>query len=85
MNVYDEAIQDIQKYIKCLEINFQDEHRIPFVFFQKLEDAYESIKEKVQSKGFISKEDIQEFFVKPTKEFSLYNAFIHVVPTTTSS
>jgi hypothetical protein len=26
---------------------------------------------------FISKEDIQEFLVKPSKEFSLYIAFIH--------
>ena len=77
MNVYDKSIQDIQNYIKWPKINFQDEHPIPFYFFQKLEDAYESAKKEVQSKEFISKEDIQEFFVKPSKEFSLYNAFIH--------
>lgn len=28
-------------------------------------------------KEFISKEDIQEFLVKPSKEFSLYTSFIH--------
>jgi hypothetical protein len=31
----------------------------------------------VQSKKFISKEDIQEFLIKPSKEFLLYTAFIH--------
>ena len=57
--------------------NFQHEHQIPFSLFQKLKDAYEFVKAEVQLKEFISKEDIQEFLVNPTKEFSLYNAFIH--------
>ena len=33
MNVYDKSIQYIQKYLQWLEINFQDEHTIPFYFF----------------------------------------------------
>jgi isopentenyldiphosphate isomerase len=77
MNVYDKSVQDIQKYLQWPEINFLDEYPIPFVFFQKLKDAYEFVNAEVQSKEFISKEDIQEFFVKATKEFPLYNAFIH--------
>ena len=77
MNAYDKLVQYIRKYLQCPKINFQHEHPIPFSFFQKLEDAYEFVKEEVQSKEFISKEDIQEFLMKPSKEFSLYNAFIH--------
>ena len=77
INVQDESVQDIQKYIKWPEINFQDEQPIPFTFFQKLEDAYDSVMVEVQLKEFISKEYIQYFLVNPTKEFSLCNAFIH--------
>ena len=77
MDVYDKSVQDVQMYLQWLKINFQDEHPISFDFFQELEDTYEFVKAKVQLKGFISKEDIQEFLVKPTKEFSLYTSFIH--------
>ena len=35
------------------------------------------VKLEVQSNDFISKEDIYEFLVKPSKEFSLYTTFIH--------
>ena len=55
----------------------ENEHPIIFAFFQNLEDTYEVVKVEVQSKEFISKEDIQEFLVKPSKEFSLYTTFIH--------
>ena len=77
MNVYDKSIQDIRKYLQWPEINFQDEYPIPFSFFQNIEDAYEFVKAEVQSKEFISKEDIKEFLVKPSKDFSLYTSFIH--------
>ena len=50
MNVYDELVQDTQNYLQCPDINFQDEHPIPFSFFQKLEDAYEFVKAEVQWK-----------------------------------
>ena len=33
MNVYDELVQDTKKYIKWPQINFQDEHLIPFHLF----------------------------------------------------
>ena len=35
------------------------------------------IKVKVQAKEVISKDDIQEFLVKPSIEFSHYIAFVH--------
>ena len=35
------------------------------------------VKVEVHLKEFISKEDIQEFLVKPSNEFSLYTDFIH--------
>ena len=77
MDVYDKSVQEVQKYLQWPEINFKDEHLISFVFFQQLKDTYEVVKAEVQSKEFISKEDIQEFLVKTFKEFSLYMAFIH--------
>ena len=77
MNVYDKLVQDVQKYLQCPEINFWDEHITSFSFLQELEDTYEVVKAEVQSKEFISKEDIQEFLVKPSKDFSLYTDFIH--------
>ena len=77
MDVYDKSVQDIQKYLQWPKISFQDEYPIPFALFPNLEYAYEFVKVELQSKEFISKEDIQEFIVKPIKEISLYNAFIH--------
>ena len=77
MDVYEKSVQDVHMYLQWLEIKFQDKHPIPFCLFQKLEDTYEVVKVEVQSKEFISKEDIQEFLVKPSKEFSLHTAFIH--------
>ena len=77
MDVYDKSIQDVQKYLQCLEINFRDEYPISFSFFKEIKDTYEVIKVEVHSNEFISKEDIQEFLVKPSKEFSLYTTFIH--------
>ena len=76
-NVYDRSVQDIWKYLQWDAINLQDQHPITFSFFQKLEDAYAFVKTEVQSKDFISKEGIQGFLVKPSKEFSLYTASIH--------
>ena len=64
MYLFKKSIYDIQRYIQWLEINFEDEHLVPFSFFQKLKDRYEKIKEEVQSKEVISKEDIQELLIK---------------------
>ena len=66
----------MQKYIQQPYINLQNEQLVPFYFFQKLENEYESIKAEVQAKELISKEDIQELLIKPTKEVSRFNAFI---------
>ena len=55
MELYEKSIYDIQRYIQCPEINFEDEHLVPFFFFQKLEDRYEKIKAEVQAKEVISK------------------------------
>ena len=77
MDLYEKSIYDIQRYIQWPEINFKDENLVPFSFFQKLEDIYEKIKEKVQAKEVISKEDIQELLIKPSMEYSHYTTFMH--------
>ena len=66
MELYEKSIYDIQRYIQWPEINFRDEHLVSFAFFQELLDRYEKIKVEVQAKEVISKEDIQEFLVKPS-------------------
>ena len=48
-----------------------------FYFLQEIKDTYEIVKVEVQSKEFISKEDIQEFLVKQSMDFSHYIAFVH--------
>ena len=55
-------------------INHQYEQLGPFSFFQNLEEEYEYVKAKVQSKELIAKEDIQEFLVNPTRDISMYKA-----------
>ena len=70
MDVYDKPVQYLQKYHQWHEINFWDENPIYFSFFQAIKDTYEVVKEKVMWKESISKEYIQEFLVKPSKEFS---------------
>jgi hypothetical protein len=77
MDVYDKSIYDTQRYIQWPEINFRDEHPISFAFFQELEYKYEMTKVEVQEKEVISKDDIQECFVKPTMDFSHYTTFVH--------
>ena len=51
--------------------------RVSFAFFQELEDRYERIKEKVQAKEVISKEDNQELLIKLLMEYSQYTTFAH--------
>ena len=70
-------VQYVQRYLQWHEINFGDEQPISFDFFQELEDKYEMTKEEVQEKEVISKDYIQEFLVKPSKEFSLYTSCVH--------
>ena len=77
MDVYDRSIYDFQRYIQWPEINFRDEHPIYFDFFQELEDKYEMTKAEVHEKEVITKDDIQEFLVKPLMEFSHYTTFVH--------
>jgi hypothetical protein len=77
MELYEKSIYDIQRYIQWLEINFEDEHPVPFAFFQELEDRYEKIKEKVQANEVIPKEYIQELLIKSSMEYSHYTTFMH--------
>ena len=77
MDVYDKSVQYVQRYHQRPEINFKDENPISFDFFQELEDKYEITKVEVQAKEVTSKDDIQEFLVKLSKEFSLYTTFVH--------
>lgn len=77
MDLYERYLYDIQRYFEWLEINFQDEHPVPYALFKQLEDNYEKIKEEVQAKEIISREDIQELLVKPSMEYSHYTTFVH--------
>ena len=77
IELYEKSIYDFQRYIQWPEINFRDEHLVSFTFFQEIKDIYERMKEEVQEKEFISKEDIQEFLVKPSMEYSHYTTFVH--------
>ena len=77
MDLYEKSIYHIQRYIQWPKINLEDEHLVPYAFFQKLEDNYEKIKVEVRAKEVISKEDIQELLVKPLMEYSHYKAFVH--------
>ena len=77
MDVYDKSVKYVQIYLQWLEINFIDEHPIYFDFFEELEYKYEMTKVEVQAKEAISKEDIQEFLAKSSKEFSLYTVFVY--------
>ena len=56
---------------------FKYEHPISFSFFQEFEDKYKMNKVEVQEKKVISKDDIQEFLVKSSKDFSHYTTFLH--------
>jgi hypothetical protein len=76
MDVYEKLIYDIKRYLQRPKINFKDEHPISFSFFQEIEDKYDMTKAQVQVKEVISKDDIQEFFVKLSMEFSHYTSFV---------
>ena len=77
MDLYEKSIDDMQRYIQWPEINFEDEHPVPYALFQKLEDSHEKIKVEVQAKEVIPKEYIQELVVKPSMEYSHYTTFVH--------
>jgi hypothetical protein len=77
MDLYEKYIYDIQIYIQWPEINFEDEHLVPYALFEQLEDSHEKIKAGVRAKEVISKEDIQELIVMPSMEYSHYKAIVH--------
>jgi hypothetical protein len=79
MDLYEKSIYDIQRYIQCPEINLEDEHPIPYAFFQELEDSYEKIKAEVRAKEVIYKEYIQGLVVKPSMEYSHYTTFVQKI------
>ena len=65
MDLYEKSTYNIPIFIQWPEINFEDEHLVPYAVFQQLEGSHEKIKAEVQAKEAISKEDIQELLVKP--------------------
>ena len=77
MELYEKSIYDVQRYIQWPEVNYRDERPVYFSFFQVLEDRYERMKVEVQVNKVISKEYIQEFWVKPSMEDSHYTTFVH--------
>ena len=44
MDLYEKSIYDIQRYMQWPEINFEDEHPVPYALFKQLEDSHEKIK-----------------------------------------
>ena len=44
MDLYEKSIYDIQRYIQWPEINFEDEHPVPYALLQQLEDNHQKIK-----------------------------------------
>ena len=76
MNVFDKSIYDVQRYLQLPEINFRDEPPVSFSFFKEIQEKYEMIKVEVQAKEVISKDNIQEFLVKPSMECSHYTSFV---------
>ena len=77
MDLYEKSIYDIQRYIQWPEINFEDEHPVPYALFHKPERNHEKIKAKVRAKEVVSKEDIQELLVKTSMEYSHVTTFVH--------
>ena len=47
MDLYEKYIYDIQRYIQWPEINFEDEHPVPYSLFKQLEDNFEKVNEEV--------------------------------------
>jgi hypothetical protein len=77
MELYEKYIDDLQRYIQWPKLTFRDEHPVSFALFKEIEDRYEMIKVEVKAKEVISKEDIQEFLVKPSMEYSHFTTFMH--------
>ena len=44
MELYEKSMYGIQRYIYWPNINFEDEHPVPYVLFYQLEDSHEKIK-----------------------------------------
>ena len=76
MKAYTNNVQDIHEDVQWPKVNSKCEQLVPFAFFQKLEDKYEIIKAEVLARKMISKDDIQELLISPTKEVTKFNAFI---------
>ena len=77
MDLYERSTYDIQRYIQWPEINFEDEHLVPYALFKQLEDDFLKVKAEVEAKEEFSKEDIQELLVKSSMEYSQYTSFVH--------
>ena len=76
MDLYEKTTYDIQRYIQWLEINFEENHRVPITVFKEIEKDFERVKAEVQAKKEFSVEDIQELLVKPSMEYSHYTTFV---------
>ena len=66
MDLYEKTTYDIQRYIKWLEINFEENHPFPITVFEEIEKDFKRVKAEVQAKKEFSVEDIQELLVKPS-------------------
>ena len=58
MDLYEKSTYDIQRYIQWPEINFKEEHPVPYTLFKQIEGDFEKVKVEVQAKEEFSIEDI---------------------------
>ena len=76
MDLYERSTYDIQRYIQWPEINFKDEHPVPYALFKQLDRDFVKVKVEVQAKEEFSREYIQELLVKSLMEYSHYTTFV---------
>ena len=68
MDLYEKSTYDIYRYIQWPEINFEEEHLVPYTMFKQIEGDFEKLKAEGQAMEEFSKEDIQELVVKPSMD-----------------
>ena len=71
MNVYDEPVQDIQNISNGLRSIFKMNIQFHFLYFRRSKMQM-NLSRRMWNRNNSLKEDIQEFHVKPTKEFRLH-------------
>ena len=58
MDLYGKSTYDIQRYVQCPEINFEEHDPVPITIFMQIEKDFEKVKAEVQVKKEFSMENI---------------------------